>query len=180
MYQLKNSLFLDLTKNQKASLFSFLKSFVKKNAQTTNDEILELFIEDEQYYFEQGNPHFEWIIERFEEEKFLKELLTVIKENKKQLDIKEAQKPFLEKQKIFAKEQRKKAAEYKMSKEKPTPKQLYYYDTLCKKNGIEKKETKDLSRLDLKNMIGKIIDDAEQKKHPKTGIDTDLPDTRLY
>ena len=31
MYNLKNTLFLNLTKNQKASLMSFLKSFTKKH-----------------------------------------------------------------------------------------------------------------------------------------------------
>lgn len=159
MYYLKNTLFLELTRNQKASLFSFLKSFVKKHNDKTTDEILELFIDDEQYYYEQNNPHFEWIIEEFEKEKFLKELKTLIKENKKLLEIKEAQKPFLEKQKAFAKVQRKKAAEYKLSKEPPTKKQLYYYTKLCEKYNLEKTDTRDLSRLDLKNLIGKIIED---------------------
>ncbi len=162
MYYLKNTIFLDLTKNQKASLFSFLKSFVKKHAEKSNDEILELFTEDEQYYFEQGNPHFEWIIEFFEDEKFLKEILVLIKENKKQLEIKEAQKPYLEKQKAFAKEQRKKASEFKMKLERPTKKQLYYYEKLCKQYKIEKENTDSLSKLDLKNMIGKILDDGQQ------------------
>lgn len=170
MYYLKNSLFLDLTKNQKASLFSFLKSFVKKHAEKSNEEILELFMEDEQYYFEMSNPHFEWIIERFEEDKFLKELSVLIKENKKQIKLKEAQKPFLDKQKELAKVQRKKAAEFNMSKEKPTQKQLYYYDKLCKQYKIEKEDVSSLSKLDLKNMIGKIIDDAGQKTHPKERI----------
>ena len=54
MYYLKNTLFLELTKNQKASLFSFIKSFVKKhNANNLSvDDILELFIEDEKYYYD--------------------------------------------------------------------------------------------------------------------------------
>lgn len=163
MYYLKNTLFLDLTKNQKASLFSFMKSFVKKHSSIglQADEILERFIEDEEYYYAQNNPHFEWIIEEFEKEKFLKELKALIKENLKQLEIKEAQKPFLEKQKAFAKEQRKKAAEYKLSKEPPSKKQLYYYNKLCEKYKLEKIETDGLSKLDLKNLIGKIIDDEQ-------------------
>lgn len=164
MYYLKNTLFLDLTKNQKASLFSFLKSFVKKHNDKTTDEILSLFIEDEQYYFEQNNPHFEWIIAEFEKDKFLKELKTLINENKKQLEIKEAQRPFHEKQKAYAKEQRKKASEFKMSKEPPTKKQLYYYDKLCEKYKLEKVDTNNLSRLDLKNLIGKIIEDEQQSE----------------
>lgn len=164
MYYLKNTLFLELTKKQKASLFSFIKSFVKKhNANNLSvDDILELFIEDEKYYYEQKNPHFEWIIQEFDKDKFLKELKILIKENLKQLELKEAQKPFLEKQKALAKEQRKKAADFKLSKEEPTKKQLYYYDKLCQKYKLDKKDTNGLSRLDLKNLIGKIIEDENQ------------------
>ena len=142
-------------------MFGFLKSFVKKHKEKNVEEILDLFIEDEQYYYEVKNPHFEWIIELFESEKFIKELKTLIQENLKQLEIKETQKPFIEKQKQFAKEQRKKASEFKMSKEPPTKKQIYYYDKLCKQYKIEKENTDNLSRLDLKNMIGKILEDAQ-------------------
>ncbi len=177
MYYLKNTIFLDLTKNQKAALFSFIKSLVKKHTDLGTDEILELFIEDEQYYYEQNNPHFEWIIEEFEKDKFLKELKTLIKETKKQLDIKtaqkEAQKPYIEKQKAFAKEQRKKAAEFKMSKEQATKKQIYYYNKLCDKYKLKKEETTGLSKLDLKNLIGKILDEHQQKLE-EIGLDKKL------
>lgn len=172
MYYLKNTLFLDLTKNQKASLFSFLKSFVKKHNDKSTDEILELFIEDEQYYYEVENPHFEWIVELFENDRFIKEIKTLINENKKQLKIKEAQKPYLEKQKQIAKEQRQKASMFKMSKEEPTKKQIYYYDRLCKQHNIEKENLDGKSRLDVKNMIGKILDDTQEPA--KKGFDTDL------
>lgn len=161
MYYLKNTLFQDLTKNQKSALFGFVKSFVKKHSEKNSQEILALFIEDEQYYYEQKNPHFEWIIPEFEKEQFLKEIIQLIDENKKQLAIKEAQKPFIEKQKALAKEQRKKAAEFKLSKQPPTKKQLYYYDMLCKKYNINQESVENLSRLDLKNMIGKIIDEHD-------------------
>ena len=46
-----------------------------------------------------------------------------------------------------------------MSKDAPTKKQLYYYDCLCKKYSIDKKETDNLSKLDLKNMISEILDE---------------------
>ena len=42
-----------------------------------------------------------------------------------------------------------------MSKEKPTKKQLYYYDRLCKKYGLEKIEL--TSKLEARNEIDKII-----------------------
>lgn len=162
MLNLKNILFLDLTKNQKSALFGFMKSFVKKHREKSTDDIITLFIEDEQYYYEQNNPHFEWVVAEFENEKFLKDLKRLVVENKKQLEIKEAQKPFLERQKALAKEQRKKAAEFKLSKESPTKKQLYYYDKLCKKYKLEKADIDGLSKLDLKNMIGKIIDEHDK------------------
>lgn len=172
MYYLKNTLFLDLTKNQKASLIGFLKSFVKKHSEKNTAEILDLFIEDEQYYFEVENPHFEWIIPLFESEKFLKELVLLINENKKQLQQKELQKPFIEKQKQLAKEQCKKATEFKMSKEPPTKKQLYYYEKLCKQYCIEQKDIAQMSRLDLKNIIGEILD--EHSKPAEKGFDSNI------
>ena len=76
------------TKGKEA--YNFLKVCDKNNdiycfCDKNTAEILDLFIEDEQYYFEVENPHFEWIIPFFESEKFLKELVLVINENKKLL-----------------------------------------------------------------------------------------------
>lgn len=159
MYNLKSTLFIDLTKNQKSSLLSFIKSFVKKHYNKSTDDIVELFVEDETYYLEQGVPHFEWVIDEFENDEFLKQLKVYINECKKQIEIKEAQKPFLEKQKKILKEQRQKAREYKLSKEKPTKKQLYYYDKLCKKYKLEKEDIETASRLDLMKLIERIVNE---------------------
>ena len=74
-------------------------------------------------------------------------------------------------QKQIMKEQRKKASELKMSKEKPTKKQIYYYDKLCKQYNIKQEEISEKSRLDLKNIIGKILYDAESKISPQKGLD---------
>ena len=52
---------------------------------------------------------------------------------------------------------RKQAQEFKMSKDAPTKKQLYYYEKICKKYNIAQKETENLSRLDLRNMIDEIL-----------------------
>ena len=49
--------------------------------------------------------------------------------------------------------------EVKMSKEAPTKKQLYYYDRLCKKYSIEKKDVEELSKLDLRNEIESILNE---------------------
>ena len=52
-----------------------------------------------------------------------------------------------------------------MSKEKPTKKQLYYYERLCKKYGLEKTELS--SKLEARNQIDKII-----KEHDTRGLFT--------
>ena len=46
-----------------------------------------------------------------------------------------------------------------MSKEKPTKKQLYYYDRLCKKYSIEKKNVEGLSKLDIRDEIERILNE---------------------
>ena len=74
---------------------------------------------------------------------------------------KEAQKPIIEAQKAKAKEFRKKAQDFKMSKMKPTKKQLYYYEKVAKAHGITMKETSNASRLDLRNWIMDIIEPKE-------------------
>ena len=38
-------------------------------------------------------------------------------------------------------------------------KQLYYYERLCKKYNIDKKDTTNLSKYDLKTMISEILDE---------------------
>ena len=82
-----------------------------------------------------------------------------IKECKKYYEYKETQRPFVEKQKEFEKKKRKFLQEVKMSKEEPTKKQLYYYDRLCKRYDLEKKDIKFLSKLDLKNEIESILNE---------------------
>jgi hypothetical protein len=162
MYEIKNQIFLDLSKNQKASLCAYLRAFVKKNQTLSVDEIADKFLEDETYYLEINSSRFPFLEDFIGEEKFLKDMNLFLVECKKYYDYKFSQKPFLDAQKEFNKKQRKKAQEFKMSKEKPTKKQLYYYDKLCKKYDLEKCETEDLSRLDLKNMIERILDEHKR------------------
>lgn len=163
MFIQKNNIFLELSKNQKASLIAFLRNFTKKNAELTVEEIINQFIEDEVYYFEVGNPHFEWIIPLFELDSFLKEIKLLVLSYMQQIAQKELQKPYIEKQKAYMKEQRKKLQELKLSKEPPTEKQIKYYNSLCKKYNLNKAETENLSKLDLKHMISKIIEDQERE-----------------
>lgn len=148
-----------MSKTQKSALCNFLRALVKKSPDFCVEELLEKFIEDEEYYFKINNPHFEFLKDFLYEDNFRKETLLYLTECRKYYDYKESQKPLIEKQKQFEKEKRAFLQEVKMSKEPPTKKQLYYYDRLCKKYSIEKKETSDLSKLDLKKMIGEIIDE---------------------
>ena len=92
-------------------------------------------------------------------DKFREDTILYLKECKKYYDYKKSQAPLIAKQKEFEKQKRKFLQDVKMSKEAPTKKQLYYYDRLCKKYNIEKLDVEELSRLDLKREIGKIIDE---------------------
>ena len=93
------------------------------------------------------------------EDKFKEETILYLSECKKYYEYKKLQEPLRAKQKEFEKQKRKFLQEVKMSKEPPTKKQLYYYDRLCKKHNIEKLAVEELSKLDLKREIGKIIDE---------------------
>ena len=48
-----------------------------------------------------------------------------------------------------------------MSKDAPTKKQLYYYDRLCKKYNIEKKELS--SKLEARDEIDRIINEHDYR-----------------
>ena len=159
MYYLKNKIFLTLSKTQKSALCNYLRAFVKKNLECTENEIFYKFIDDEEYYFKIGNPHFEFLQDLLFKDDFQKEVLMYINECKKYYAYKESQRPFIEKQKEFEKKKRKFLQDVKMQHEKPTKKQLYYYETLCKRHDIEPKDTKELSKYDLKTLIGEILDE---------------------
>lgn len=161
IYSLKQNLFLYLTPRQKSQLLSYLKSFIKKYSNLSADDIFDKFIEEENYYNDIENPHFEFIIEFLESEDFYKDFKLYAKLVFEELKFKEAQKPIIEAQKAKAKEFRKKAQDFKMSKMKPTKKQLYYYEKVAKAHGITMKETSNASRLDLRNWIMDIIEPKE-------------------
>ncbi len=166
MYNIKNSIFLSLDKTQKSALCNFLRALVKKSPSLSVYDIFDKFIEDEQYYFDVGNPHFEFLKELLGDDEFCTETIKYLQECKNYYNYKEKQKPLIEKQKAFEKEKRKFLQEVKMGKEKPTKKQLYYYERLCKKYNIEMKDTSELSKLDLKNMISEIIDEHSRDSEP--------------
>ena len=159
MYQTKNRIYLNLDKTQKSGICNYIRALVKQNTNLNASEILEKFISDEKYYLELNSSRFPFLSEIIDNSDFLSDTLDYIKACLKYYDYKEKQKPLLEAQKAFEKKKRKFLQEVKMSREKPTKKQLYYYDRLCKKYSIEKKNVEELSKLDLRDEIERIIDE---------------------
>ena len=162
MYQIKNRIYLNFDKTQKSAVCNYIRALVKKEinkTETTVSNILQKFIEDERYYLELNASRFPFLKNVIEESEFLSDTEAYITECVKYYEYKEKQKPIIEANKEFEKKKRKFLQEVKMSKEPPTKKQLYYYDRLCKKYSIEKKDVEELSKLDLKNEIERIIDE---------------------
>lgn len=150
-----------LTKIQKSSLVSFVKIFVKKNHSLSAEDIYFKFLDEMEYDFAINNPKFPWIEEFLESEKFEKDVKNIIKNTLQQMVYKEAQKPYIEKQKAYAKISRKKATEWRQSHEKPTRKQISYYNALCEKNKVAKVDLSEKSKLDLKNMISELLNEKK-------------------
>lgn len=155
VYEVKKQIYLDCSKTQKSALCNFLRALVKKTPELSADEIMQKFIEDEQYYLEINSSRFEFIAELIEDEKFLKDTKLFIKECIKYYEYKKSQAPIIQANKEFEKKKRKFLQEVKMSKTEPTKKQLYYYDRLCKKYNIEKKEL--TSKLEARDEIDRIL-----------------------
>jgi len=159
MYEIKNRIYMGFDKTQKSCVCNFLRALVKKNLSLNINEILNKFIEDEKYYQELNASRFPFLKDYIDNSDFITDTLEYIKECKKYYDYKEKQKPIIEANKAFEKKKRKFLQEVKMSKEKPTKKQLYYYDKLCKKYNLEKKDVETLSKLDIRNEIEGIINE---------------------
>ncbi len=160
MYEIKKQIYLDFTKNQKAALCNYLRAFVKKNPELSSDAIWEKFVYNEKYYLEMDSSRFEFLKDIIDDETFKSDTIKYIKECKKYYEYKEKQRPIIEANKAYEKQKREFLKEVKMSKESPTKKQLYYYDKLCKKYGLEKREL--VSKLDARNEIDRIINEHNE------------------
>lgn len=159
MYQIKNKIYPAFDKTQKSGVCNYIRALVKQNSELSEDEILNKFLEDERYYLELKASRFPFLEECIEDENFLKDTRAYIYECKKYYAYKEKQRPIIEAQKEFEKKKRKFLQEVKMSKEKPTKKQLYYYERLCKKYSLEKRNTDELSKLGLRDEIERILNE---------------------
>lgn len=161
MYEVKNKIFLELSKTQKSAVCNYLRALTKKVPNLGTEEVLAKFLDDEKYYLEINAPHFEFLKDFLDNENFISEAKLYIKECRKYYDYKKSQEPLRQAQKKFDKKKRQFLQEVKMSKELPTKKQSYYYEKLCKRYGIEKNEENNLSKLDLKNMIEEILNEHQ-------------------
>lgn len=161
MQNIKSCVFLYLTSRQKSQLIGTLKAYFKKFPSLNEDEIIDKFLEDEKYYIDIQNPHFEFLSDYFEDDNFyndLKKFFKYCSYEKRQMELME---PYKQKQKELMKLQRKKAQEFKMSKLKPTKKQLFYYEKIAKAHNIKMKDTKEASRLDVRNWIMEILEEND-------------------
>lgn len=159
MYQIKNRIYPAFDKTQKSGVCNFLRALVKQNLGMPLKELMDKFLDDEKYYIAQGASRFPFLAEVIDDRDFLRDTEEYIKECIKYYEYKEKQRPIIEANKEFEKKKRKFLQEVKMSKEEPTKKQLYYYDRLCKKYSIEKKNADELSKLDLRNEIERILNE---------------------
>ena len=159
MYQIKNRIYLNFDKTQKSGICNYLRALVKQNLELGEDKIFDKFIEDEKYYLELNASRFPFLAGVIDESQFQKDTRDYIKECVKFYKYKEAQRPIIEAQKEFEKKKRKFLREVKMSKETPTKKQLYYYDRLCKKYSVEKKDVNEFSKLTIRDEIERILNE---------------------
>jgi len=159
MYEVKQRIYLNFDKTQKSAVCNFLRALVKQNLEMDVQVMFSKFIEDESYYQQVNASRFPFLADFMDDETFKEDTLLYLAECKRYYEYKKAQAPLIEKKKAFEKQKRAFLQEVKMSKEKPTKKQLYYYDRLCKKYNIEKLDVETVSKLDMKNEIGKIIDE---------------------
>ena len=159
MYNIKSHIYQSFDKTQKTAICNYIRALVKQNLNLTCSELMNKFFEDEKYYLELKSSRFPFLEDIIDEDWFYKDTHLYINECKKYYAYKETQRPFIEKQKEFERKKRKFLQEVKMSKEEPTKKQLYYYDKLCKKYSLEKKDIENLSKLDLKNEIERILNE---------------------
>ena len=107
-----------MTKTQKSALCNFLRALVKKSPQMSVEDIYDKFVEDERYYLEINNPHFEFLEDYLDSDKFMEESILYLKECRRYYDYKKKQEPIIQAQKEFEKKKREFLKEVKMSKDR--------------------------------------------------------------
>lgn len=151
--------FLDsLSKNQVSSLKSYLKIFAKKHSGLSVNDLFCGFLEEQIYLKNIFQPKIPWIYDFLDSKDFKFFAENIFQNFKINQKNKEKNKILYEKQKAVLKKQRESARFWRQSHEKPTKKQLLYYNSLCQKYNIQVEDIANKSKLDLKNMISAILE----------------------
>jgi hypothetical protein len=146
VYNVKKQIYQGFSKTQKAALCNFLRALVKKSPETTAEK----FIEDERYYFAQGQPRFEFV--NLDDERFLKETTLYMNECRK---FYEYQKPFVQAQK----ERRRVLRDEKMKREPPTQKQVKFYKSLCERYNLDIMDEGQMSKYSVREAIAEVLNE---------------------
>ncbi len=162
MYQTKNRIFLDLTKNQKSDFLSFVKIYTKNYIECDEQSIFYNILDEIEYYHELGQGKFNYI--DINEQKHMDDIKLYIKACKKYYEYKASQRPIYEEQKRIQKEIKTHILNEKQKKEPPTKKQISYYKALCKRHNLTPKTPEELSKYDIKIEIQKLLDENNQKQ----------------
>lgn len=155
------SIFADLTKYQKSSFFSYIKIFTKKHAEYSVDDIWNKFSEEQNYLTKINRQIFTWLNNFWDKPNFEKSVKFIINAEKQKISVKEKNKIYYNQHKDQINIAKNKAKLWRQSKEKPTKKQIAYYNALCKKSGIQTGDLSCLSKLDLIKMISELTDNKK-------------------
>ena len=159
MYRIKNSIFLELTKNQKSDFLSFVKIYIKNYKECDPESIYYNLLDEIEYFHNFDPPRYPFV--DLNNEQHLSDIKKYVYACKKHLDYKESLKPIYEEQKRIQKEIRSKIIDEKQKKEPPTKKQISYYKSLCKKHNKQPIPADELSKYDIKIEIQQLIELSE-------------------
>lgn len=146
-----------LSPKERASIVSLVRIFVKKNTSFDENVLYNDFIEATEYYANLGYSDYVQIKTSLNDDYFIKDIKLLIRKYAQNKKYKEQQKPYIEKQKKFLKNLKIEKLKKQQSKEKPTKKQIDYYNFLCKLNNTEPENLQNKSKLDLIEMINDIL-----------------------
>ena len=153
-----NFSFLDnLPKYKKSVLVSFVKTFVKKQDSDNEGLVFKRFIEELNYQIGIKNSLYLWTEDFLDDKNFCRDIKRLIKTYSIRKKIKEKQKSYLKKQKLYKKENYLKSLSLRQAHEKPTLKQIKYYSFLCKNHNIRQEEIEGKSKLDLIILINEVL-----------------------
>lgn len=153
--------FEDLSKIQKSSLMHSAKLFAKKHKDFSKDKLTYEFIDEMLYYRGIGEDKFPGI--DFENPKIFKGIRAVMSECAFRAEYEKKNADYIARQKEYAKAQRKRAAAFKRKFEKPTLKQIKYFNSLVKKYNLETPDTTNFSKADYVEKISEILSEHSKK-----------------